>query len=456
MNNFKIKQFLPIQLLFLLLTPLFARADVSILIAEPNWLFELDNPYIYSRQGKISTTERQFIEDIQQPLKRGQYDQVLAAFAKLSPDDLSPALREIKGQVLMGQQQYSLAKTEFLSVLQIMPASVLSHRNLSLIYLKQGDLAQAQKHLVKTLTLVQPDAQIYGQLGYVNLQQHDSASAIAAYENALMLEPSNEQWQQGLLYALIDSHATNRAQRLLEQMIKQNPNDAKLWLQRGQLALKRGDRLVAISSLETANLISPLTNENLSLLVKLHIQSGSAHQAVALLVEGKQALINANKSHFSSLISIMHWLSSNQRWQALTQLLSAAVAKKAEFGKSQQAQISLIQAKLAMANGDTAQSLDFYREAVAEDPANGQIVLGLANLYYQLNNHNQADLYYLRAQAMPAYKEAALLGRAQLLIDQKDYSHALDLLRQVYQQNPDRSDLIKNIRSLESLLNNRL
>ena len=44
------------------------------------------------------------------------------------------------------------------------------------------------------------------------------------------------------------------------------------------------------------------------------------------------------------------------------------------------------------------------------------------------------------------------MGLAQIAIDQKDYRKALELLQGIYNNNPGRTELRDNIRTLEGLL----
>ena len=82
--------------------------------------------------------------------------------------------------------------------------------------------------------------------------------------------------------------------------------------------------------------------------------------------------------------------------------------------------------------------------------------MSLAQLYRETKNTERAAMYYLRAEAVDGYAAQAMLGRAQLFINQRQYNEALTLLRKVYKSNPSRTDLLANIQSLENLLRNTI
>jgi tetratricopeptide (TPR) repeat protein len=71
------------------------------------------------------------------------------------------------------------------------------------------------------------------------------------------------------------------------------------------------------------------------------------------------------------------------------------------------------------------------------------------------NRYAQAELYYQRAETLEDVKLSAMLGRAQLYIEQLDYISALTLLQQTLSMYPHRHDLQKNMRILTNLVNSQ-
>jgi len=94
----------------------------------------------------------------------------------------------------------------------------------------------------------------------------------------------------------------------------------------------------------------------------------------------------------------------------------------------------------------------YLKKALNSDPTNGEALLTLAQVLKETNHNEQSTIYYTRAQALPEFKERALLGRSQLAIDGQQYNEALRLLRQVIKHNPKRTDVLSNIGALENLV----
>ncbi|MEO9944668.1 hypothetical protein [Paraglaciecola sp.] len=442
-------------------------ADITVNLAAPKWEFLLKNIASGETQAQLDSSESSFAKELQPLLATQDHKAIEQAFSERDIEQDSAALRQLRGQVLISLKQYSEAEVALKSALQLMPDLALAHRSLSMVYMVNKDYLKARTHLKKSIELGVADAQVYGQLAFVNLQLKQGASAIAGYQYALFLEPDNLQWKQGLLYALINAQAFSQAQALLEGMLMSSPDNAELWLQRGQLALKQGQSLQALSSLESALLLNDDANithdlNNIVTLAQLHIQSGSAQRAVELLDNNLSLFLSKksnqkdNNTHFEvePIDQICQWLVFNQRWQPLEQLLTALAPYRKHTSSYFLSRFDVYRSKLALLKGDSMKAEKSLMSSVNADPTNGEALLTLAKLMHSKKRSAQAVQYYARAQGLAAFKERALLGQAQLEIDRQKYSDALRLLRKVIQLNPARQDVLANIQSLNNLVRN--
>ncbi|MEP2652493.1 MAG: tetratricopeptide repeat protein [Paraglaciecola sp.] len=440
--------------------------DITVKLTAPKWEFLLKNIASGETQAQLDSSESSFAKELQPLLAAQDHKAIEQAFSERDIEQDSAALRQLRGQVLISLKQYSDAEVALKSALQLMPDLALAHRSLSMVYMVSKDYLKARNHLKKSIELGVADAQVYGQLAFVNLQLKQGASAIAGYQYALFLEPDNLQWKQGLLYALINAQAFSQAQALLEGMLMSSPDDAELWLQRGQLALKQGQSLQALSSLESALLLNQDANtttdpNNIVTLAQLHIQSGSAQRAVELL-DNNLSLFLATKSNqqdssrfeVQPIDQICQWLVFNQRWQPLEQLLTALASYRKHTSSYFLSRFDVYRSKLALHKGDSMKAEKNLMGSVKADPTNGEALLTLAKLMHSKKRSAQAVQYYVRAQGLAAFKERALLGQAQLEIDRQKYADALRLLRKVIELNPTRQDILANIQSLNNLVRN--
>lgn len=435
--------------------PSWAVINVNVKLKSPKWEFLLQNQPWGETEAQLAANESRFAKSLQPLLAAQDHAAIEQAFKTRDINSDSAALRLLRGQVLLSLKRNKEAERALQSALTLMPNLASAHRSLSMVYMLKKQYKKARAHLTRTIEMGIADAQVYGQLAFVNLQLGQAASAVAGYQYALLLESDNDQWQQGLMYALIQTQAYDQAQALIEEALLKAPNNADLWLQRGQLALKQQRLPQSIASLEKALTLGVKDPENIATTAQLHIQGGSPRRAVELINSNMAVLIKADKVNVLDQISA--WLVFQEDWRQLGRLLSSLKRSKLKLPASYRSRFSLYQAQLLMSgNKNSAKNLNsasqHLRAAIDADPTNGDALLTLATVLRDRNRNQQSSLYYTRAEALPLFKERALLGRSQLEINRKNYRKALHLLRSVLQINPGRSDLLANILPLENLV----
>ena len=459
-EKFSMKIYVTALITAMLLTASLSHAgsEIHLKMADPEWHFLVDNQPPGKTDAQLNASERGFAQHIQPLLAEQNYAGVLDAFSQRAIEKDSAALRQLRGQVLLAQKQYDQAEQALKAALDLMPNLALAHRSLSMVYMLKKDYVNARVHLQKSIELGVADAQVYGQLAFVNLQMGRGASAVAGYQQALFLDADNQQWQQGLLYALTDSHALDQAQALVEEMLQKDSDNVELWLLRSRIALQRDKQKDALKSLEVAFSLGENAPENFAVAAQLHLQQGSQQRAVELLSGNLQRMTAKNsESMLATIDQVVAWLVFQESWPAVSQMVKALdkVDKAQSIPSFYQARFDVYRAQLAMEKGDDKQVRQRLQTAIKTDPSNGDALMALGDFYKKHNQLEQAAMYLVRAEALPEFKERALLSRAQLEIDRKAYSEALRLLRQVVQLNPARGDIVANIRSLENLVRNQ-
>lgn len=424
---------------------------LQVTLADPVWQLMLSNTAIAQRTAAIRPAEQSFARQLQPLLQRKDYQAIATLFQQRPLADDSSALQVLRGQVLLALQRYSEAAAALQAALKTQPDLALAHQAISLVYMQQQQYQHARPHLVAAINLGVADAQVYGQLAFINLQTAQPASAVAGYQQALLLQPDNNQWQQGLLYALIQSQAWSQAQAMLEQLLQQQPDSVALWLQRGQLALSQGNNKQALSSIEVALRLGENRADNLLLAAQLHLSSGSAGRGVSLLQQAIRAGADNNNWH-TPLLQAASYLSYQQQWPALRQLLKQGTVPLQQLSARQQSQLAQVKAQLATADKQPKQALQALQQAVALDPLSGEALLALAQWYETQGNIELASLNYSRAATIKAVQIPALQARAQLEINRQQYQTALRLLQQLLQLEPQRQDIADNIQSLQQLI----
>ena len=427
-------------------------ANVQVQLQDPQWSFLISN-INPPADTQLQANERQFARSVQPLLAEQKYSQVLQAFNQRPLEQDSVALQLLRGQVLLSVKELPEAARALKAALNTAPDLALAHRSLSMVYMLQKNYSQAQTHLIRTIELGAADAQVYGQLAFVNLQQNHAYSAVAGYQQALFLQPNNAQWQQGLVYALTQSHALTQAQALVEEMLEVDSSDRSLWLLRSQIAMQQQRHQQALSSLEIALRLGDKQIKNITTAAQLHLRYGSLNRAVMLLSENIQQMSKQNQNDvLQSVEQAAAWLAYQRSWPQLHSLLTSLDNSSMTLPKQRAARIAVYRAQYALHKGNQKQARQWLQEAIIQDPNHGEAILSLANLLSSQKQADSASLYYIRAQALDSVKERALLGHAQLEIDRKEYAAALKLLHQALKNNPERRDIAGNIRALEKLV----
>ena len=430
--------------------------EIQFELTEPAWHFLVENYPLHETEATLDSSESEFASVVQPLLSNGNHEAVVQAFEGRDINDDSAALRLLRGQVLLNLRRTQEAEAALLSALELMPDLALAHRSLSMVYLITERYQEARAHLTRSIELGVSDAQLYGQLAFANLELGNAASAVSGYQMASYLDPENNQWRQGLLYALINSHAYDQAQGLLEEMIKTSPDNKDLWLQRSQIALNQEREMQALSSIEQAIALGEVGPANLVIASQLHIKIGSQVRAVDLLADNMVALMTADPDSGAETVDqIGSWLAGQQDWEGLARLMSSLADSSVSVSDLMASRFAVYRAQVALSRDALQDANDHLQSALTQDPANGEALLTLASVLRDQERADAALSYYVRAESLPVFKERAMIGRAQLEIDRQNYEEALRVLRQVVRSSPNRADIMANIRSLESLVRNR-
>jgi thioredoxin-like negative regulator of GroEL len=153
---------------------------------------------------------------------------------------------------------------------------------------------------------------------------------------------------------------------------------------------------------------------------------------------------------FALVDELLQWLEDAGEWDDFRALLASV--DRAALGGAEQSRLATRRASLALRDGNRRAASTALQEALTADPANADALLALGRLYGTERDFGRADLTLQRASVYAATRERALLGRAELAIEQERFDGALALLRDVAAANPSRADLRRSIDSLENVL----
>ncbi|MDN4503650.1 tetratricopeptide repeat protein [Alteromonadaceae bacterium BrNp21-10] len=445
--------FKPITVILLLVTSLFVTvssyaAVMEIELAKPTFVLpQFTGPY-REREASVAPEEYEMADRLRSLLENNQRQQVLQQLAEFYDIELSPAMLALKAQVYFTLEMYDEALTTYKAVLSRKPELVRVHADLGQLYLIRNDLENARKHFAKAIEFGSNSAIIHGQLGYINLTQYGSFSAIAAYQQAIALEPQNPQWQQGLLAALTQAKMYPAAMAMLEDLLKQHPELPELWLNKAALSLSMGESKEALIAIEMAMLLGEDNSKNIKIAAQLHLQLNSFDRALELITQH----INRTKLEMPVLNEYLMWLGQINMWTQADELLDDVAPQLTTMSTADQCLFYAHKARIQQVQNNPKQAEHFYNLALDKNPADGETLLSFADFSAAQKQYVQSELLYVRAEATKETEKQAILGRIQLYINLKDFPSALTQLKRALLKYPELFELKEKIDTIENIV----
>jgi tetratricopeptide (TPR) repeat protein len=421
---------------------------LEIQVSKPVFVLpQFTGPYS-DREASIAPDEYETAERLRTMLDNGQSAEVLKELEAFYDIELSPAMLTLKAQIYFSLKMYDKAEATFLAVLARKPQLIRVHSDLAQLYLIREDYPKARKYFANAVAFGANEAIIHGQLAYLNLTMYGAYSAISEYQQAMALEPDSVQWQQGLLAALTQAKMFEAAQALVKELLAKRPNDSNLWLNQAALALQQNDSELALVSIEMAILLGDNDRRNLTTAAQLHLQLNSYERALALL---KQSLQQGN-IEMASINEYLAWFAHLEMWDQARQLLDNVAGSLGSMSLDDQSQYYLHRAVVEQHQKNISKAISLFKQSLDKNPTNGDALLAFAKFSSLHKDYVEAEMLYVRAEAVDGAERKAMLGRAQLYIDMQDYPAALKHLVTAYQKYPDMVELKNNIEIIENII----
>ncbi|SMF22087.1 Tetratricopeptide repeat-containing protein [Alteromonadaceae bacterium Bs31] len=408
---------------------------------------QFTGPY-REREANISPEEYEMAEQLKLLLEENDKQKVIEVLEGYYDIELSPAMLTLKAQVYFSMEMLEEAEETFLEVLSRKPQLIRVHADLGQLYLYREQNEQARQHFAKAVAYGSNEAIVHGQLAYLNLQLKGPYTAISEYQQAIALEPDNWQWHQGLLSALSQAGMYESAAALVTELLGKRPHNASLWLTKAALSLRSEQKMEALSSLEIAILLGEKNQNNLRTAAQLHLQLGSYNRAIELLNESLDTAMLSMQSINEYLV----WLLELGLWNEADQLLLKTEARLSEFSLDDQSNFYWHRAKIDSKLNKSAGADIHFSKALELSPNNGFALLDYAEFKLKQGSFVNAELLYIRAEAIDETHKDAILGRAQLYLNTKDYTSALVQLRNAYVRYPELATLKENIEIVENII----
>ena len=332
-----------------------------------------------------------------------------------------------EGEASKAIEQFDLAITKF-------PDFRRAHRNMGFAIAQEGRYGESAKSLTKALTLGAVDASIYGLIGYSYLNDGKSLSAEAAYLNAILLDPENQDWKLGLIKSYIARSNYSKAIALLDEVLAENPESANLWSLQANVYLQMEDNTQAAINFEMLRKLGKASLPNLMLLGDVYMLDESLEMALPVYLD---AIEQDGTNDIRRSLRATEILVSRGAWGEAEILFAKIKALHQEtMSDEEEAKLLRLESKVAIANGEGEKTLAVLEQIIGKNPLDGEALLLAGEVYSQEGQKEKAVFRYEMAAKISGFEADAWLKHAQLLVRQQDYNKALDLLKKAQKVDP--------------------
>lgn len=172
-------------------------------------------------------------------------------------DPKSPAVQLFLGHLALTRKDLPKAKKHLAEALTFNPRLVRARIQMSAVLRNEGRLDESLAQLNAAVRIDPNSANVFDSLGKLQLIRKDFSSAREAFEQAISLQPEDDQESQlGLAEALIEEDQLDRAEETLRKAptrLEGRPSIHKVW---GDLYEKRGLYPEAVEEFKAAQVLS--------------------------------------------------------------------------------------------------------------------------------------------------------------------------------------------------------
>ncbi len=414
-------------------------------VVDTRKVVKASNSFLHEREPELTPEEYALYQKIVTMLSTDPALAVKLLEAMMGGNNRpSPAFEFVLGNAYFEANQMPLAEKYYRGAVKDYPEFLRAWKNLGVLYNSTNRLGEAEKCFAKALALGDRDPSTLGLLGYSLEMQGDLVGAEVDYLQAVGLEPTNTDWQEGLLRVYIKGKQYGRAESLVRTLIKEKPADTGLWLDYAGILISENHKLEAMAVLETAQAAGAADPQALSLLGDLYAEQGLAPEAAATYAK----LLGSDRSlGEKKLVYYAQVLIASGRLDEAAQTLAACKGEPTPAGRIE---LLRTRADLLMAEKRWPAARREVESLLKQSPLDGPALLALGRTYVEEKDLAHANFAFEQASRVPACAYRANLELANIAVQNRDYSKAVAYLQQALrlQQSDAVEDYLARIRAL--------
>ncbi len=404
-------------------------------------------------EPRVTSSERETMLRIMDLISSEKSQEAQELLLKNQGPAVSAVLDFTLANLYFQQEKFEQASAAYHVAVDKYPKFRRAWKNLAMIYVRQGNFSEAVKALTKVIETGDHSSLIYGLLGYAYAGLTDDTAAESAYRMAVLLDPATLDWKMGLARSFFKQQRYEEALNLCQQLAKDNPDNAELWLLQANACLGMDQPIKAAEIYELLVIMGKASPDNLNMLGDIYVNQELNAPAV-------KAYIKALESDCDSF-SPQRPLRSAKVLAARGDLVNASLLLEQveksyaeKLNDTDRKELLRIKARIAVAAGESGEQLKTLEQIVSLDPLDGEAIILLGQNAANNNDSEKAIFYYERAANIPDFEADAKLRHAQLLVSNGKYTEALPLLRRSQQLKP-REKVQEYLEQVEKIANSR-
>lgn len=334
----------------------------------------------------------------------------------------SPAFEFILGNAYYAAGEYGKAEASYKVAVERYPTFLRAWNNLGVLYYSMDRFGDAARCFSKTIGLGDRDPMTLGLLGYSLEQESNFISAEMAYMQALVGDPANTEWKEGLLRLCIKGRQYARAEAVVRNLIKEQPQEPRFWLIYANILISDQRKLEAMAILEAAARLGVAGADQLVLLGDLYAEQKLFAEATGIY---EKLLERTPETGQGKLLHFARVLIADGKVEQAERVLGVM---KGELPSPVRLTLLQTRADLYAAKKQWSDARRELEALLAIAPLDGPALMSLGRVYVAEENVARAMFAFEAAYGVPGTTYRASLELANLQLKNRDYAASVKYL----------------------------
>ena len=243
---------------------------------------------ILAQSGDMPRQEQKALHRAQKHLSEdssGECLSELRRFRKKHGEPESALFHLVRGNALYSQKENQKAERAYSRGLNKAPDHPALLRNLASVCLRNGDALKAGRFFRRAYEAEddpEPEMLYHAGAAFYRAEAHERALRALSrlFDRAGKIEP---RWAELLVYTCLEAEKWSRAEKALDRLLQENPEQGRYWKLLAQVRLQQGQNRKAACALEIAYDLEPPASSGWRNLANIYASAGAPLQAARTL-----------------------------------------------------------------------------------------------------------------------------------------------------------------------------